>query len=102
MAYGDDFASPVQRRVASTAVMLGMLEMTYVWLVAGFMAAFEIPRLMAIYSLLSASIVGNGVVMFGRARAANHWLRIFSTASIILMIGGPTVLVLYVIANGGN
>ena len=102
MAYGDDFAPPMQRRLASTAMILGMFEMTYVWLVAGFMAAFEIPRLMAIYILLSTIIVGNGVIMFGRARAASHWLRVCSLVSILLVIGGPTVLVLYAIADSAS
>ena len=102
MAYGDDFASPTQRRVASAAVTLAVLELAYWWLVAGMMGAAPNPRLTAISIVLAAVIVANGALMFGRARAPNHWLRILSMASIALMIGLPTVLVLAAIAHSGS
>ena len=102
MAYGDDFATPTQRRVAFAAAMLALLELTYSWLVAGMMAAAPNPRLTAISILLAAMIVANGVLMFGRARALGHWLRVFSLASIALMIGLPTTLVLIATTHSGS
>jgi lipoprotein signal peptidase len=102
MAYGDDLASPVQRRVAIAAVMLALLELAYGWLVAGMMAAAPNPRLTATSSVLALIIVANSVLMFGRARPASHWLRVFSPASIALMVVGPAVLVLVAIAHDGS
>jgi len=99
MAYGNNFASPTQRRVASAAVTLAVLGLAYGWLVAGMMAAAPNTRLTATSIVLAAVIVANGTLMFGRSRPANHWLRIFSWVSIAAMIGLPTVLVLAAIRH---
>jgi hypothetical protein len=102
VAYGDDFASSAQRWVASAAVLLAVLELAYCWLVAGMMAAAPNPRLMAISMTLAAIIVANGVLLFGRRHAPNHWLRIISLASTTLMIGLPAALALAVVWHSGS
>lgn len=102
MAYGDDFATPTQRRMASAAVVLALLELAYGWLVAGMMAAAPNPRLTATSIILAAIIVANGALMFGRARTPVHWLRILSLASTALMIGLPTALVFVAMAHSGS
>ena len=102
MAYGDDFASSAQRRVASAAVLLAVLELAYCWLVAGMMAAAPNPRLTATSVMLAAIIVMNGVLLFGQRYGPNHWLRIVSLASIALMIGFPAALVLSAIGHSGS
>lgn len=94
MAYGDDFASPMQRRIASVAIILAVLELAYGWLVAGMMAAAPNPRLTGTSIALTAIIILNGALLFGHSRPTNHWLRIVSWASIALMIATPTTLVL--------
>ena len=94
MAYGDDFASPTQRRVAAAAVLLAAFELACGWWAAVLMVAAPNPRLTAISVTLAVIIIANCVLMFGRKRAANHWLRIFSLAPIALMIGLPAALVL--------
>jgi hypothetical protein len=94
MAYGDDFTSPMQRRIASAAIILAVLQLAYDWLVAGMMAAAPNPRLTGTSIVLAAIIILNGALLFGHSRPANHWLRVASWASIALMIAVPTALVL--------
>jgi hypothetical protein len=102
VAYGDDIPSPSQRAVALAAVIIAFVEAAYGWLVAGMMAAAPNPRLTATSILLASIILANGALMFGRARPLGHWLRIFYLASIALMIGLPTALVLIAMAHSGS
>jgi hypothetical protein len=83
MAYGDDFASPMQRRIASTAIILAALQLAYGWLVAGMMAAAPNFRLTGTSIVLALIIILNGVLLFGHSRPANHWLRNASWSSIV-------------------
>jgi hypothetical protein len=99
VAYGDDIASSAQRPVALAAVLLAVLELAYCWLVTGMMAAAPNPRLTATSIVLAAIIAANGILLFCRRHALNHWLRILSLASIILMIGLPAALVLAAIGH---
>ena len=94
MAYGDDFASPMQRRIASIAIILAALQLAYGWLVAGMMAAAPNLRLTGTSIVLALIIILNGALLFCHSRPTNHWLRIASWSSIALMIAVPTALVL--------
>ena len=102
MAYGDDFASPIQRRMAFAAVILALFELAYCWLIAGMMAATPNPRLTMTSSVLALIIVPNCVLMFGRARPGTHWLRVLSLVSIAAMVLGPALLALVGIAHDGS
>ena len=102
MAYGDDLASPIQRRLAFVAVVLALFELAYGWLVAGMMAAAPNPRLTMMSSVLALIIVANCALIFGRARQGGHWLRALSLVSIAAMVLGPAILALLATARDGG
>jgi hypothetical protein len=93
MPYGDDVASPVQRRVAFAAGMLALLELAYCSLVAGIMATSLNPRVFVTLAVLVSILAGNAVLLLGGPKPLSHWLMIASIVSIGLMLT-PVLLII--------